>query len=108
MIATVRPPTSLHPIEAGGRALDINRTQRHYREQGPTVRKRRARAAASWNPYPDPGRGKGKARRQLDFVRDQFGRHFRILDVVDGVTRECLAASPDPGDLEQARLPRTD
>jgi diguanylate cyclase (GGDEF)-like protein/PAS domain S-box-containing protein len=37
------------------------------------------------------------ARRSLDFVHDQFacGRRFRILNIVDDVTRECLAAIPD-------------
>ena len=32
-----------------------------------------------------------------DFVHDQFasGRRFRILNIVDDVTRECLAAIPD-------------
>jgi hypothetical protein len=35
--------------------------------------------------------------RQLDFVHDQFARsrRFRILNIVDDVTRECLAAIPD-------------
>ena len=33
----------------------------------------------------------------LDFVHDQFAlsRRFRVLNIVDGVTRECLAAIPD-------------
>ena len=33
----------------------------------------------------------------LDFVHDQFacGRRFRVLNIVDDVTRECLAAVPD-------------
>jgi putative transposase len=33
----------------------------------------------------------------LDFVHDQLanGRRFRVLNVVDDVTRECLAAIPD-------------
>jgi putative transposase len=33
----------------------------------------------------------------LDFVHDQMasGRRFRVLNVVDDVTRECLAAVPD-------------
>lgn len=33
----------------------------------------------------------------LRFVHDQFacGRRFRILNIVDDVTRECLAAIPD-------------
>jgi transposase InsO family protein len=37
------------------------------------------------------------ARRSLDFVRDPFGpsRRFRILNVIDGVTKERLAAIPD-------------
>ena len=37
------------------------------------------------------------ARRSLDFFHDQFacGRPFRVLNVADDVTRECLAAIPD-------------
>jgi transposase InsO family protein len=37
------------------------------------------------------------ARLSLDFVHNQLacGRRFRILNVVDDVTRECLAAIPD-------------
>ncbi len=33
----------------------------------------------------------------LNFIENQFvsGRRFRILNVVDDVTRECLAAIPD-------------
>jgi transposase InsO family protein len=33
----------------------------------------------------------------LDFVHDQLatGRRFRVLDIVDDVTRECLRAVPD-------------
>ena len=40
---------------------------------------------------------KVNARWSLDFVHDQFaqGRRFRILKIVDDVTRECLAAIPD-------------
>jgi putative transposase len=37
------------------------------------------------------------ARWPLEFVHDQFanGRRFRILNVLDDVTRECLPAIPD-------------
>jgi putative transposase len=37
------------------------------------------------------------ARWSLDFVHDQManGRRFSILNVVDDVTHECLAAIPD-------------
>ena len=40
---------------------------------------------------------KVNARWSLDFVHDQLaqGRRFRILNIVDDVTRECLAAVPD-------------
>ena len=33
----------------------------------------------------------------LDFVHDQFanGRRFRILNIVDDVTKECLGAIPE-------------
>src|SRR4029077_431837 len=40
---------------------------------------------------------KPNARWSVDFVHDQLacGRRFRILNIVDDVTRECLAAIPD-------------
>ena len=40
---------------------------------------------------------KPNARWSLDFVHDQFanGRRFRVLNIVDDVTKECLAAIPD-------------
>jgi transposase InsO family protein len=40
---------------------------------------------------------KANARWSLDFVHDQFAcrRRFRVLNIVDDVTRECLAAIPD-------------
>ena len=41
----------------------------------------------------------------LDFVHDQLacGRRFRILNIVDDVTRECLAAIPDTSISRPAR-----
>jgi len=38
-----------------------------------------------------------RAAGSLDFVHDQFasGQRFRVLNLVDDVTRECLAAVPD-------------
>jgi transposase InsO family protein len=39
---------------------------------------------------------KPNARWSVDFVHDQLcGRRFRILNITDDVTRECLAAIPD-------------
>ena len=45
----------------------------------------------------DPGQNKPNARWSVDFVHDQpaCGRRLRILNIVDDVTRECLAAIPD-------------
>ena len=61
------------------------------------MRKRRARRRAVGSPAPILVEAKANARWSLDFVHDQFacGRRFRVLNIVDDVTRECLAAVPD-------------
>jgi len=80
-----------------GEPSGLNRIYRIYREEGLTVRKRRARRRAVGARAPILVEAKPNARWSLDFVHDQFacGRRFRILNVVDDVTRECLAAIPD-------------
>src|ERR1700687_5644292 len=79
-----------------GEPSGINRIYRLYREEGLTVRKRRARRRAVGARAPILVEARPNARWSLDFVHDQFacGRRFRILNVVDDVTRECLAAVP--------------
>ncbi|MBG0792633.1 IS3 family transposase [Methylocystis sp. H62] len=74
-----------------------NRIYRLYREEGLTVRKRRARRRAVGTRAPIVVEPRPNARWSLDFVHDQFacGRRFRVLNIVDDVTRECLAAIPD-------------
>ena len=74
-----------------------NRIYRLYREEGLSVRKRRARRRAVGTRAPILVEARPNARWSLDFVHDQFasGRRFRILNIVDDVTRECLAAIPD-------------
>ena len=74
-----------------------NRIYRLYREEGLTVRKRQARRRAVGTRAPILVEPRPNARWSLDFVHDQFacGRRFRILNIVDDVTRECLAAVPD-------------
>jgi transposase InsO family protein len=74
-----------------------NRIYRLYREEGLTVRKRSARRRAVGTRAPIVVEAKPNARWSLDFVHDQraSGRRFRILNIVDDVTRECLAAIPD-------------
>jgi len=80
-----------------GEPSGINRIYRLYREEGLAVRKRRARRRAVGVRAPILVEAIPNARWSLDFVHDQFacGRRFRILNVVDDVTRECLAAIPD-------------
>ena len=80
-----------------GEPSGINRIYRLYREEGLTVRKRKARRKAIGTRTPILVEAKVNARWSLDFVHDQFaqGRRFRILNIVDDVTRLCLAAIPD-------------
>jgi transposase InsO family protein len=80
-----------------GEPSGINRIYRLYREEGLIVRKRRARRRAIGTRAPILVAAEANARWSLDFVHDQLahGRRFRILNIVDDVTRECLAAIPD-------------
>ena len=80
-----------------GEPSGLNRIYRLYREEGLSVRKRRARRRAVGTRAPIVVEARPNARWSLDFVHDQFanGRRFRILNIVDDVTRECLAAIPD-------------
>jgi transposase InsO family protein len=80
-----------------GEPSGINRIYRLYREEGLTVRKRRARRRAVGTRAPILMEVRPNARWSLDFVHDQFacGRRFRVLNIVDDVTRECLAAIAD-------------
>jgi len=80
-----------------GESSGINRIHRLYREEGLTVRKRRARRKACGVRAPIPVEARPNARWSLDFVSDQFanGRRFRVLNIVDDATKECLGAIPD-------------
>jgi putative transposase len=80
-----------------GEPSGITRIYRLYREEGLAVRKRRTRRKAIGTRAPILVEAKPNARWSLDFVHDQLdnGRRFRVLNIVDDVTRECLAAVPD-------------
>lgn len=84
-------------LRRDGEPSGINRIYRLYREEGLAVRRRRARRKAIGTRAPILVEARPNARWSLDFVHDQLacGRRFRILNVVDDVTRECLAAIPD-------------
>jgi transposase InsO family protein len=76
----------------------INRIYRLYREEGLIMRERKARRRAIGTRTSILVEARVNARWSLDFGHDQFarGRCFRIFDIVDDVTRECLHPSPTP------------
>ena len=93
----LRLSAAVHPAAAGGRAV---RDQPHLPalSRGRPDRAQASGAAARRGTRaPILVEARPNARWSLDFVHDQFanGRRFRILNIVDDVTRECLAAIPD-------------
>ena len=80
-----------------GEPSGVNRIYRLYREEGLAVRRRRSRRKAVGMRAPILVEAKANARWSVDFVHDQManGRRFRILNIVDDVTRQCLGAIPD-------------
>jgi len=84
-------------LRAEGHVLNRKKTQRLYREEGLTVRKRKGRKRATGMRAPILVEARPNARWSVDFVHDQLsnGRRFRILNVIDDVTKECLAAIAD-------------
>ena len=88
----------LHVIlRRDGHVLNCKRTQRLYREEGLMVRRRRSRKRALGTRAPLVTEAVANARWSVDFMQDQFvdGRRFRILNVLDDVTRRCLACVVD-------------
>ena len=91
-------------ISAGGSGIagcmwTMNRkkTQRLYGEEGLAVRRRRSRRRIAVARTPIPRPEGPNSRWSTDFVHDQLanGRRFRVLNIIDDVTKECLAAIPD-------------
>ena len=80
-----------------GVMINRKKTQRLYQEEGLAVRRRRSRKRAVGIRAPAPVLALPNQRWSLDFVHDQMasGRRFRVLNIVDDVTRECLRAVPD-------------
>jgi putative transposase len=81
-----------------GHTINRKKTQRLYRAEGLSVRRRKGRRKASGGRVvPLSVVSLPNQRWSLDFVHDQIanGCRFRVLNIVDDVTRECLAAIPD-------------
>lgn len=84
-------------LRRDGITINRKKTQRLYRKEGLTVRRRRGRRRAVGARAPAPVLALPNQRWSLDFVHDQLatGRRFRVLNIVDDVTRECLRAVVD-------------
>ncbi|MQT13081.1 IS3 family transposase [Rhizobiales bacterium Sp-1] len=80
-----------------GYVVNHKRTQRLYREEGLSVGRRRCRKRAVGTRAPMVVEARPDARWSLDFVHDQMasGQRFCVLNVIDDVTKQCLAAIPD-------------
>jgi len=83
-------------LEREGVSLNKKKLFRLYREEGLTVRRRKGGKRATGT-RGRPVLDGPNQRWSLDFVHDQMatGRRFRILNIVDDVTRECLRAVLD-------------
>jgi putative transposase len=84
-------------IRREGLLVNRKRVQRLYREEKLTVRRRGGRKRALGERRPMESPTIANQRWSLDFVSDQMtdGRRFRILEVFDDCTRECLALVAD-------------
>jgi len=73
------------------------------------VRKRKGRKKATGTRAPLLTIARPNARWSVDFVHDQFahGRRFRVFNVIDDVTKECLAAIVDTS-ISGKGSPRTE
>jgi putative transposase len=92
--AAFRLPPVVRPAAAGGRAFGdqpdlpaLSRGRAHSPQAAGSPQ-------SCGDPCPDPGRGEGQRALVAGLVHDQFAnaRRFRILNVVDDVTKECLGA----------------
>jgi putative transposase len=84
-------PTLHDMLRAEGMVRNHKRTARIYREEGLQVRtKKRKKLTRPLMPLPVPDRV--NERWSVDYVSDQLanGRRFRVFNVVDDFSRECV------------------
>jgi len=94
-------------LERDGIRMNHKKLRRLYGQEGLQVKRRRGRKRAQGTRAPMPLPQGPNQRWSLDFLSDVFGagRRFRILAVIDDVTRECLALIADTS-LSGARVAR--
>lgn len=94
-------------LEREGIHMNHKKLRRIYREEGLSVRRRKGRKRAQGTRRPLEMPSRPGERWSLDFMSDVFGegRRFRLLNVIDDYTRECLAIIPDTS-ISGARVAR--
>jgi putative transposase len=88
----------LHDVlKAEGLVQNHKRTERLYREEGLSLRRKRRRKLPAIARVPLPQPSAPNQRWSMDFIHDQLadGRRFRTLTMVDDFTRQCLALHVD-------------
>jgi putative transposase len=80
-----------------GKGMNLKKVYRLYREERLTVRKRGGRKRALGTRAPMAIPQEPNQRWSLDFVSDALacGRRFRVLNVIDDYSRECLICIVD-------------
>jgi len=84
-------------LKRDGLRMNLKKVYRLYKEERLTVRKRGGRKRALGTRAPMTMPQGVNQRWSIDFVQDALddGRRFRILNIVDDFTRECLASVLD-------------
>ena len=94
-------------LDREGVAVNHKRVYRVYRAAGLQVRRRRRKRLTRADRVPLPLASQRLERWSIDFMLDTLadGRTFRVLNIVDDYTRECLAIEVDRS-LPGARVVR--
>jgi len=94
-------------LDREGVAVNHKRVYRVYRTAGLQVRRRRRKRLTRADRIPLPTAMQRLDRWSIDFMHDTLadGRTFRVLNIVDDCTRECLAIEVDRS-LPGARVVR--
>ena len=84
-------------LKTEGLVVNRKKTYRIYREERLQVQRKRRKRLPARDRCPLPRPGAPNQRWSMDFISDQLatGRRFRVLNVVDDYTRECLGQITD-------------
>lgn len=84
-------------LRRAGLVVNHKRTERIYREEGLSLRKRKRKKTGAMARKAFPAAEKANERWSMDFATDSLvtGRHFRALVIVDDYSRECPVIEVD-------------